>query len=79
MYFAEKIWLKCPKFVIFIINLLSLYNKQRVNSKTVIIMEQVFDLINEERARQMRGIELIASENFVSDQVMQAMGSVLTN
>ena len=42
-------------------------------------MEQVFDLINEERARQMRGIELIASENFVSDQVMQAMGSVLTN
>lgn len=39
----------------------------------------VFDLINEERARQMRGIELIASENFVSDQVMQAMGSVLTN
>lgn len=39
----------------------------------------VFDLINEERSRQMRGIELIASENFVSDQVMQAMGSVLTN
>ena len=39
----------------------------------------VFDLISEERARQMRGIELIASENFVSDQVMQAMGSVLTN
>ena len=40
---------------------------------------QIFDLINEERARQMRGIELIASENFVSEQVMQAMGSVLTN
>ena len=39
----------------------------------------VFELISEERARQMRGIELIASENFVSDQVMQAMGSVLTN
>ena len=39
----------------------------------------VFDLISEERARQMRGIELIASENFVSDQVMLAMGSVLTN
>ena len=39
----------------------------------------VFDLIKEERARQMRGIELIASENFVSDEVMQAMGSVLTN
>ena len=40
---------------------------------------QIFDLISEERARQMRGIELIASENFVSEQVMNAMGSVLTN
>ncbi|MBR1467414.1 MAG: serine hydroxymethyltransferase [Bacteroidaceae bacterium] len=39
----------------------------------------VFELIKEERARQMRGIELIASENFVSDEVMQAMGSVFTN
>jgi len=39
----------------------------------------VFSLINEERQRQMKGIELIASENFVSDQVMEAMGSVLTN
>ena len=40
---------------------------------------QIFDLIAAERSRQMRGIELIASENFVSDQVMEAMGSVLTN
>ena len=40
---------------------------------------QIFDLISEERNRQMHGIELIASENFVSDQVMEAMGSVLTN
>ena len=40
---------------------------------------QIFDLIAEERGRQMRGIELIASENFVSEQVMEAMGSVLTN
>ena len=39
----------------------------------------IFDLIAEERARQSRGIELIASENFVSEQVMEAMGSVLTN
>ena len=39
----------------------------------------IFDLIAAERSRQMRGIELIASENFVSDQVMEAMGSVLTN
>lgn len=41
--------------------------------------KQIFDLIDQERARQIRGIELIASENFVSDQVMEAMGSVLTN
>ncbi len=41
--------------------------------------QQVFDLIQEERERQEHGIELIASENFVSDQVMEAMGSVMTN
>ena len=40
---------------------------------------QIFALIAEEKERQMGGIELIASENFVSDQVMEAMGSVLTN
>ncbi len=39
----------------------------------------IFDLIDKECERQLNGIELIASENFVSDQVMQAMGSVLTN
>ncbi len=39
----------------------------------------IFDLIEREKQRQLHGIELIASENFVSDQVMQAMGSVLTN
>ena len=39
----------------------------------------VFDLIQQERERQLHGIELIASENFVSEQVMQAMGSVMTN
>lgn len=39
----------------------------------------VFALIEEERQRQLRGIELIASENFVSDQVMEAMGTCLTN
>lgn len=41
--------------------------------------KEIFDLINKEKDRQMNGIELIASENFVSDEVMQAMGSVLTN
>ncbi|MFI3261934.1 MAG: serine hydroxymethyltransferase [Rikenellaceae bacterium] len=41
--------------------------------------KQIFSLISDEKKRQMSGIELIASENFVSDQVMEAMGSVLTN
>ncbi|MFZ4707086.1 MAG: serine hydroxymethyltransferase [Bacteroidales bacterium] len=41
--------------------------------------KQVFDLIKEEQMRQTHGIELIASENFVSDQVLAAMGSCLTN
>ena len=40
---------------------------------------EIFQLIEAEHQRQLRGIELIASENFVSDQVMQAMGSWLTN
>jgi len=39
----------------------------------------IFDLIAKERERQLHGIELIASENFVSEQVMQAMGTCLTN
>lgn len=40
---------------------------------------QIFDLIEQERKRQLSGIELIASENFVSPQVLEAMGSVMTN
>lgn len=40
---------------------------------------EIFALINQEKKRQEHGIELIASENFVSKQVMQAMGSCLTN
>ncbi|KAA5535241.1 serine hydroxymethyltransferase [Paenimyroides baculatum] len=41
--------------------------------------EQIFDLILDEQERQVNGLELIASENFVSDPVMEAAGSVLTN
>ena len=41
--------------------------------------EQIFELIQAEKERQLEGLELIASENFVSDQVMEAAGSVLTN
>ncbi len=43
------------------------------------MQEPIFDLIEKERQRQSHGIELIASENFVSDNVMKAMGSILTN
>ncbi|MFK8281934.1 serine hydroxymethyltransferase [Capnocytophaga cynodegmi] len=41
--------------------------------------KHIFELIEDEKERQLRGIELIASENFVSPQVMEAAGSVLTN
>ncbi|MCW8980944.1 MAG: serine hydroxymethyltransferase [Altibacter sp.] len=41
--------------------------------------EQIFELIEAEKQRQLNGLELIASENFVSDQVLEAAGSVLTN
>ncbi|WP_418894284.1 serine hydroxymethyltransferase [Limibacterium fermenti] len=40
---------------------------------------RIFEIIEKERQRQVKGIELIASENFVSEEVLQAMGSVLTN
>src|SRR5437762_11653185 len=40
---------------------------------------EIFSLIKKEQERQTRGIELIASENYVSNDVMKAMGSVLTN
>jgi len=40
---------------------------------------KIFDIIDREHLRQRRGVELIASENFVSDEVMRAMGSCLTN
>ena len=43
------------------------------------IDNQIFDLIQEEKERQINGLELIASENFASEQVMLAQGSVLTN
>ena len=41
--------------------------------------QKIFALIKQERNRQTNGIELIASENFVSEQVLEAMGSVMTN
>lgn len=43
------------------------------------MQDQIFELIEAEKQRQLSGVELIASENFVSPEVMQAMGSVLTN
>ena len=41
--------------------------------------QEIFDLISEERERQTGGLELIASENYASEQVMEAAGSILTN
>ena len=49
------------------------------NHYTLMSRDIIFNYIEEERERQMRGLELIASENFVSNNVMSAMGSVLTN
>ena len=49
------------------------------SAHTIARDEKVFDLIKDERQRQERGLELIASENFASPQVMEAAGSVLTN
>ena len=66
----------------FTINLTNDFRKFDLNLTKYIEMqrdEQIFDLILEEQERQIQGIELIASENFVSDQVMEAAGSVLTN
>ena len=40
---------------------------------------EIFNLIDQEKSRQIEGIELIASENFTSDQVLKATGSILTN
>jgi len=48
-------------------------------SSTIIKDTVIFDLIEKEKQRQLHGIELIASENYVSEQVMLAQGSVLTN
>ncbi len=51
----------------------------QATTETNITDQQVFDLIGAEKKRQVEGIELIASENLVSEQVMKAMGTVLTN
>ncbi len=55
-------------------------NNLTFNKATIMQRDQIiFDLIQEEKDRQTNGLELIASENFVSEQVMEATGSVLTN
>jgi len=53
--------------------------KRMTTATTTTRDTQIFDLISQEKHRQESGIELIASENFVSPQVMEAAGSVLTN
>lgn len=62
--------------------LLNNFKKHITYHKNIIRMkrdEKVFEIIEKEYQRQKNGIELIASENFVSEQVMQAMGSCMTN
>ena len=56
----------------------NLQNKDR-KGRSYISMSRTFDIIAKEQARQNANIELIASENFVSENIMRAVGSVLTN
>ena len=63
----------------FFCNFVPEIDKTNKTKNTMIRDTQVFDIIQREQERQTKGIELIASENFVSNQVMEAMGSVLTN
>ena len=63
-------------------NEISIFDHILFNFKDYLTMQrdyQIFDLIKEEEERQLKGLELIASENFVSKQVMEAAGTVLTN
>ncbi len=63
-------------------NEISIFDHILFNFKDYLTMQrdyQIFDLIKEEEERQLTGLELIASENFVSKQVMEAAGTVLTN
>jgi glycine hydroxymethyltransferase len=67
-------------------NFAPLFNNLKISFLSMSILNssperdaQIFDLIQKEHERQLHGIELIASENFVSPQVMEAAGSVLTN
>ena len=62
------------EFVIFVYNLTNKFKSNFMQKDQLI-----FDLIQEEKERQTNGLELIASENYVSEQVMEAAGSVLTN
>jgi glycine hydroxymethyltransferase len=64
---------------LFLLNNLKKHNNHNKNTIRMKRDEKVFDIIEKEYQRQKNGIELIASENFVSEQVMQAMGSCMTN
>src|SRR5690606_35015487 len=61
------------------IYIVSVYFRQSKNQAPMKRDQVIFDLIDKEERRQKVGIELIASENFTSKQVMEAAGSVLTN
>ncbi|KAG6764949.1 hypothetical protein POTOM_028963 [Populus tomentosa] len=60
-------------------NLVSLYWPKQLNAPLEVVDPQIADIIELEKARQWKGLELIPSENFTSVSVMQAVGSVMTN
>ncbi len=66
-------------FLINLNNVFHIFTKYLITNTFMQRDEQIFELIEAEKERQLNGIELIASENFVSQQVMEAAGSVLTN
>ena len=63
----------------YIIKYILIFAIYKLINNLMIRDNEIFDLINSEKNRQINGIELIASENFTSNQVMEATGSVLTN
>ena len=83
MYFTHFNYYKTQLMVLFFFSANFITFVNNINySKINITMKRdtrIFDIIEKEKQRQLKGIELIASENFVSQQVMEAMGSVLTN
>lgn len=65
----------CESKITFVLRIVT----KKIMANSIIKDTQIFNLIEQEKKRQLHGVELIASENYVSEQVMLAQGSVLTN